>query len=37
LHCFAVTVQAAQVPALQTFVQAAPLFCQTPFASHICG
>jgi hypothetical protein len=33
----ALTVQAAQVPALQTFVQAAPLFCHMPFASHICG
>ena len=30
-------VHAAQVPALQTFAQAAPVFCQTPFASHICG
>lgn len=28
---------AAQVPALQTFAQAAPVFCQTPFASHVWG
>ena len=30
-------VHAAQVPALQTFAQAAPVFCQTPFGSHVWG
>ena len=30
-------VHAAQVPALQTFAQAVPVFCQTPFGSHVWG
>ncbi len=27
----------AHAPAVQTFGQAAPLFCQAPVASHFCG
>ena len=26
-----------QAPALQTYEQAVPAFCQVPVASHVCG